>query len=60
MEFKEVLINVAAIFAGLIIYIVIMKTPVGKKHENMQYLIMLIALIGAVIVGYLIRLLTRL
>jgi uncharacterized membrane protein len=58
MEFTEVIINVAAIFAGLFIYILIMKTPLGKKHDDLQYLIMLIALIGAVIVGYIIRRLT--
>ena len=55
MEFTKVIVNVAAIFAGLAIYILIMKTPFWKKHDDLQYLFMLISLIGAVIVGYLIK-----
>lgn len=49
------LINVAAIVSGLFIYIFICNTKWGKEHEQIQYAIMLMAILFAVLVGGLIR-----
>ena len=59
MKFWDVLINVAALFAGLAIYIIVMKTPFGKKHEDLQFPFMLAAVIIAVLIGGLIRFLAH-
>ena len=55
MEFLDVLVNVLALFVGLAVYIIIMKTPFGKKHGDMQFLIMLLAVILAVLAGGAVR-----
>ena len=55
MEFLDVLVNVLALFVGLAVYIIVMKTPFGKKHGDMQFLIMLLAVILAVLAGGAVR-----
>ena len=45
------IINLIALFAGLFAYIGITKTPWGKAHEDMQYFMMLLAVIAAVLIG---------
>ena len=55
MDTANMLINVAAIFAGLLIYIFISNTKWGKKHEQYQYAIMLMAIMAAVLLGGLVR-----
>ncbi|MBE5910714.1 hypothetical protein [Pseudobutyrivibrio sp.] len=55
MDTVNMLINVAAIVSGLFIYIFICKTRWGKEHEQIQYAIMLMAILFAVLVGGLIR-----
>jgi hypothetical protein len=55
MEFVDVLINVLALFVGLAVYIIFMKTPFGKKHGDLQFVIMLLAVILAVLAGGAIR-----
>lgn len=51
MDWFGLLINVASIFAGVIIYCLIMKTPWGKRHENLSYVIMIVALLLACVIG---------
>ena len=53
------LINVAAIVSGLFIYIGITNTKWGKEHTDIQYFIMLVSILCAVLVGGLIRWLLR-
>jgi hypothetical protein len=55
MDTANMLINVAAIFGGLLIYIFISHTKWGKDHEDYQYLLMLIAILSAVLLGGLVR-----
>ena len=49
------LINVAAILAGLVIYIFISNTKWGQTHQQFQYAIMLMAIMAAVLLGGLAR-----
>lgn len=51
----NMLINVAAIIAGLSIYIGICNTKWGKEHQHLQYSIMLGAILLAVLIGGAIR-----
>lgn len=55
MNTANMLINVAAILAGLMFYILITNTKWGRKHEDYQYAIMLIAIMAAVLLGGLVR-----
>lgn len=55
MDTANMLINVAAILGGLVIYIFISNTKWGKSHEQYQYAIMLIAIMAAVLLGGLAR-----
>ncbi|WP_167511301.1 hypothetical protein [Pseudobutyrivibrio xylanivorans] len=55
MNTANMLINVAAILAGLMIYIFISNTKWGKDHEQFQYAIMLMAIMAAVLLGGLAR-----
>ncbi|MBE5917219.1 MAG: hypothetical protein E7273_10310 [Pseudobutyrivibrio ruminis] len=48
-------INVVAILAGLCLYIGVMNSSWGKKHQEYMYAIMLGTIIFAVIVGGVIR-----
>jgi hypothetical protein len=49
------LINVAAILAGLVLYIFVTNTKWGKDHEQYQYMIMLGTILLAVLIGGLLR-----
>ena len=51
MDWMGLIINLIALFAGLFAYIGITKTPWGKAHEDMQYFMMLLAVIAAVLIG---------
>ncbi len=55
MNTVNMLINVAAIIAGLAIYILISNTKWGKARQDYQYAIMLMAMMVAVLIGGLIR-----
>ena len=55
MDTANMLVNVVAIIAGLVLYIFITNTKWGKKHEDIQYAIMLGTILFAVIVGGLIK-----
>ena len=55
MNYIPMLINVAAIFSGLALYILISNSKWGKAHEDFQYAIMLGAILFAVLVGGFIR-----
>ncbi len=55
MEWINLIINVAAIFVGLFIYIGVMNTKWGIEHEGYQYAIMLAAMMGACLAGGLLR-----
>lgn len=57
MNYINMLINVAAILAGLFIYIAISNSKWGKAHEEYQYAIMLAAILSAVLIGGCIRIL---
>lgn len=59
MDTANMLINVLAIAGGLVIYIGISNTAWGKKHQQYQYAIMLMAILFAVILGGVIRWLLR-
>lgn len=59
MDTTNMLINVAAIVSGLFIYIGITNTKWGKEHTDIQYFIMLVSILCAVLVGGLIRWLLR-
>lgn len=56
MDWQGLIINLIAIFAGLFIYIGISNTKWGRNHEEYQYAIMLAAVIGACLIGGLLRL----
>ncbi|MCR4867906.1 MAG: hypothetical protein K5889_00320 [Lachnospiraceae bacterium] len=51
MDWLGLFINVAACFAGVIIYCLIMKTPWGKRHEQFSYLIVIVSLLIACLLG---------
>ena len=55
MNYVSLIINVAAIMAGLALYIVLVNSKWGKSHENFQYAIMLAAIMFAVLVGGFVR-----
>lgn len=55
MDYIGLIINIAAIFIGLFIYIGISHTAWGKKHEDMQFFIMLVSILLACAVAGLIR-----
>ena len=55
MDYANLIVNFAAILAGLFIYLFIVNSKWGKKHEDIQYAIMLFCLLFAVLVGGLIR-----
>ena len=55
MDWSGLICNLIAIFAGLFIYIGILHTKWGKTHEDYQYAIMLAAVIGACLIGGLLR-----
>lgn len=55
MNWLNLIANFIAILAGLFIYIGIMNTPWGKKHQDIQYGIMLAAVLGACLIGGLIK-----
>ncbi|MCR5195523.1 MAG: hypothetical protein K6D38_04345 [Pseudobutyrivibrio sp.] len=59
MDTANMLINVVAILSGLVLYIIVTNTKWGKKHEDIQYAIMLGTILFAVLVGGLIRWLVR-
>ena len=51
MDYSGLFINLAAIFAGLFVYIGILRTKWGQEHEEQQYAIMLVSVLGACIIG---------
>ncbi len=55
MNWSGLIINLVAIFAGLAIYILIMNSKWGKEHEEIQYAIMLVAVLAACLIGGLLR-----
>ncbi len=55
MDTANMLINVLAICSGLAMYIGVCNTRWGKEHANLQYAIMLGAIMFAVVIGGLIR-----
>ncbi len=55
MDWGGLIINVIAIFVGLAIYLLIANSKWGKEHSDMPYFWMLVALMGAVIVGGVLR-----
>ncbi|MCR5580241.1 MAG: hypothetical protein K6F66_01515 [Pseudobutyrivibrio sp.] len=55
MDTTNMIINVIAILAGLTMYIGIMNSKWGKAHEGIQYFIMLITILLAVLLGGFIR-----
>lgn len=55
MDWIGLIINVIAIFVGLFIYIGISYTPWGKKHEDMQFFIMLASILLACVIAGVIR-----
>ena len=55
MDTVNMLVNVAAIFSGLFLYIGISNTKWGKEHSDYPYAMMLVSILFAVLVGGLIR-----
>lgn len=55
MDWQGLFINLAAIFAGLFLYIGISNTQWGRDHEEYQYAIMLFSVLGACFVGAFLR-----
>lgn len=47
----KLIINVAVVWVGLLVYILIAKSKWGKAHEGYQYAIMLVSLLVAVAIG---------
>ena len=60
MDWLGLVINIVAIFAGLFLYILITNTKWGREHEEYQYALMLAAVLGACVVGGLMKYLTML
>ena len=55
METVNMLINVVAILVGLGLYMAVMNSAWGKKHQEYMYAIMLGTILVAVLVGGFIR-----
>ncbi len=55
MDTANMIINVIAILFGLSLYMGIMNSKWGKEHEDIQYFIMLVAILCAVLIGGFIR-----
>jgi hypothetical protein len=55
MDTANMIINVIAILAGLGIYMAIMNSSWGKKHQEYMYAIMLGAILLAVLIGGFVR-----
>ena len=55
MDWRGLFINLIAIFAGLFVYITISNTKWGKEHEDFQYAIMLFSVLGACLIGGVLR-----
>ena len=51
MDWMGLVINVAAIFIGLAIYLGISRTKWGEEHKEYQYAIMLAAILAACVVA---------
>ncbi|MCF0130826.1 MAG: hypothetical protein HUJ71_03820 [Pseudobutyrivibrio sp.] len=51
MDYVNLLANVIAIFSGLGLYIFIVNTKWGKAHEGIQYPIMLMTILAAILLG---------
>ncbi len=56
MDWYGLIVNVAAVFAGLFIYIGITRTKWGKKFTDYPYAIMLVSVLAACLIGFLLRL----
>ena len=56
MDWQGLFINIAAIFIGLFLYIGIAHTKWGQEHEEHQYALMLVSILGACVVAGLLRL----
>ena len=55
LDWQGLIVNIIAIFAGLFVYIGIANTKWGREHEEYQYAFMLASVLGACIVGGLLR-----
>lgn len=55
MDWIGLILNIAAIFAGVFIYIGIAHSKWGKKHENIQFFIMLVSILLACLAVGIIR-----
>ena len=55
MDTPNLIINVTAIFSGLFLYMWLIRTKWGKKHEDFQYGIMLLAVLLAALIGGFLR-----
>lgn len=59
MNWIKLILNVAALFAGLFIYIGMVSSKWGKEHTNLQYFLMLTAVLAAVLIGWLLQVIFR-
>ena len=55
MDWQGLVINIIAIFAGLFLYIAVARSKWGREHEEYQYALMLAAILGACVVGGVLR-----
>lgn len=55
MDWKNLIVNVVAIFVGLTIYIFLMRSEWGKKHNDIQFAIMLFTVLLACLIGGVVR-----
>ncbi len=57
MDWAGLIVNVAAIFIGLAIFLGIINSKWGKEHQDIQYFIMLVAVLAACVIAGVLRLL---
>lgn len=51
MDWKGLISSVAALFAGLLLYILFVNSKIGKKYEHYQYAVMVAVIIAACVIG---------
>lgn len=56
MDWFGLIINIISIFGGLFLYLLLMRTKWAQKESrNLSYLVLLIAIIAACVLGFLLR-----
>lgn len=59
LDWAGLIINVAAVFIGLFIYLGVVRTRWGREHFKYQFFIMLVCLLAAVLIAWGLRTLFR-